>query len=69
MPTIAKFKEGERIWTRTSRSGRSATEIHMRTARRFESKGYFIQEINDKGKGKGSGIVIGTGDNCLCFIP
>jgi hypothetical protein len=69
MPTIAKFKEGERIWTRVSRSGRSATEIHVRHAERLDKRGYFIQEINDRGNGKGSGIVMGTGDNCLCFIP
>ncbi len=69
MPTIVKIKEGERIWTRTSRSGRSATEIHVRHAERLDKAGYFIQELNNKGDGNGSGIIMGTGDNCLRFVP
>jgi len=44
-------------------------EIHVSHAERLDKRGYFIQEINDRGNGKGSGIVMGTGDNCLCFIP
>jgi hypothetical protein len=69
MPTIVKLKGGERVWTRVSRSGRSAIQIHVRHAERLDKRGYFIQEINNRGPGKGTGIVIGTGDNCLCFVP
>jgi len=67
-PTIEKYKEGEKIWTRKSRSGRSAMDIHVRHAERLDKASYFIQELNDK-NGEGSGILIGTGDNCLRFVP
>ena len=63
---ISKLIEGEVIWTRESKSGRTAGECSSRMADRLDRRGFFNEHFVI-GKGKGFGIVIGCGDNCIKF--
>ena len=45
-----------------------ATEIHNRYVERLEKANYFFEELSDKCDGKGSAIIVNSGDNCIRFI-
>jgi DNA polymerase II small subunit/DNA polymerase delta subunit B len=64
MVTISKFKEGEKIWSRQSKSGRSAIDIFIRMRDRLDRLGFFVEETS---RNKAVYIIVGAGDNCLKF--
>jgi hypothetical protein len=64
--TISKFIEGEKIWSRTSKSGRDFVAAAMSLSKRYEAHG-FLTETSFSKNGNSLAVLIQGKDQCVRF--